>query len=104
MSRSEWLVPMIEDFPDAPMPKTNNKWEDKHRGSLRTCAPLSVSDSSPMHSSTLVCDGKFGQMWVSTETRASDEEQLVSGQSDPWKQLGPLILQAASKYPVYGVD
>jgi hypothetical protein len=43
-------------------------------------------------------------MWISTERRASGEEEIVSGQSDPWKQLCPLILQAASKYPVYGVE
>jgi len=39
-----------------------------------------------------------------TQRRASDEEQIVSGQRDAWKQLCPLILQAASKYPVYSVE
>jgi hypothetical protein len=34
-------------------------------------------DTRPTHSSTLVCDRKFGPMWISTERRASDEEKIV---------------------------
>jgi hypothetical protein len=57
------------------------------------CAELTRSlHIRPMHSSTLVCDRKFGQIWISTERRASDMEEILSGQSDPWKQLCPLIL------------
>jgi hypothetical protein len=32
-----------------------------------------------MHSSTLVCDRKFGQIWISTERQASDMEEILSG-------------------------
>jgi hypothetical protein len=50
-------------------------------------------DESPLHLLTGLC----------TEGCASDEEEIVSAQSDPRKQLCPLILHTASKYPVDGV-
>jgi hypothetical protein len=51
-------------------------------------------DESPLHLLTGLC----------TERCASDEEEIVSAQSDPRKQLCPLILHAAPKYPIYGVQ
>jgi hypothetical protein len=38
------------------------------------------------------------------EGGASDEAEILSGRSHSWKQFCPVILQAASKYPVYGVE
>jgi hypothetical protein len=57
----------------------------------------------PMHSSAPICDRKFGPMWISVERHALLKES-GSGQLDPWKQLCPLVLQAAPKYSVYGVQ
>jgi hypothetical protein len=56
-----------------------------------------------MHSSIPVSDRKFGQMWISAKTRELLKE-IGSGQRDPWKQLCPLVLQSAPKYPIYGVQ
>jgi hypothetical protein len=46
----------------------------------------------------------FGAIPITPNQSALDEEQMLSGQSDPWKQLWPLVLQAASKYAVDGVE
>jgi hypothetical protein len=35
--------------------------------------PFSSNDFRPMHSSNLVCDRKFGQMWISTDKWASEQ-------------------------------
>ncbi|WP_334266821.1 hypothetical protein [Edaphobacter sp. HDX4] len=43
-------------------------------------------------------------MWIIAEWPTSDEEQIVSGQFDPWKQLCPVIVQAAPEYSIYGVE
>jgi hypothetical protein len=48
------------------------------------------------HSSTLVCDRKFGPTWIVTERPTSDEEWIVSGQRDPWKQPRPPLHLVAS--------
>ncbi len=56
-----------------------------------------------MHVSTPVCDRKFGQMLISVERRALLRE-IGSGQRDSWKQLCPLVLQAAPKDSIYGVQ
>ena len=56
-----------------------------------------------MHSSTPVCDHKFGQMWIGVERRALLKE-IGSGERDLWKQLCVLVLQAAPKYSIYGVQ
>lgn len=50
-----------------------------------------------------VCDCKFGRMWIGAERRPLLEE-IGSGQHDPWKQLCPLVLRAAPKYAIYGVQ
>ena len=63
--------------------------------------PFSVEANRPTHSSSRV-----------VTANRSDLDQLPReallhvtglGQRDPWKQLCPLILEPASKYPVDGV-
>ena len=56
-----------------------------------------------MRSSTPVCDRRFNQMWISAKRRAL-RKQIGSGQHDPWKQLCPVVLQVAAKYPIYSVQ
>jgi hypothetical protein len=80
-------------------PRRNQRQRQTHR-MRRLTRSLHIR---PVYSSTPVCDRKFGQMWISAERRAFLEE-IVSGQRDPWKQLCPLVLQAAPKYPVYSVQ
>jgi hypothetical protein len=63
----------------------------------------SNNENRPMHSSTPVCDRKFGQMWMSAEKRALLKE-IGLGQHDLRKQLFPLVLLAAPKYSIYGVQ
>jgi hypothetical protein len=64
--------------------------------------PFSVEANRPTHSSSRV-----------VTANRSDLDQLPReallhvtglGQRDPWKQLCPLILQAASKDPIYGME
>ena len=64
---------------------------------------VSVGENRAMHSFTPVCDRKFGQMWMSAEERALLKE-IGLGQHDLRKQLFSLVLQAAPKYSIYGVQ
>jgi hypothetical protein len=41
---------------------------------------------------------------MSFQQPQADAKQIVSGQSDSWKQLCPFILKAAPKYSIYGVQ
>jgi hypothetical protein len=53
---------------------------------LRILADSKTDEFRAMPLSTLVfCDRNIGQMWISTERRASGEEEIVSRQSDSWK-------------------
>jgi hypothetical protein len=73
--------------------------ETHARFELRTSLICDYEDSSER-------DGLGDQhlVFASVTNALFDEGKTVSYYMNPWKQFCPLILQAASKYPVYSVE